>query len=284
MLFTMMLVSWYLIFISIFMHVYRKSDRPAKTKKIKKKVENIPSFINPGNLSNLLYKKIVPEAFTSTILVLIRKGILKVETIGGKKTIFVNRNNDVVLSSSQKYVIKILIDSIGNGNSVTFDEIKNYNKVYANNSSFYINYQIWIKMMVRETSDTVYHELKNNHYTVTYIKYWAIILFAINFFEQFRLPLGFFIVFPAFYLPVYYYDAYRRTKEGQAEFEEWIGHKNHLESLNENNNPNELVYAPLLKVNNLKVLDYEGYVDELNDLIKKAIAKSASEGRKGSII
>lgn len=282
-LYTMMLVSWYLIFIGIYMHVYRKSDRPSKTKKIKNKIENIPSFINPGNLSNLLYKKIVPESFTSTILILIKKGILKVQTIEGKKTIFVNRNNDMVLSSCQKYAIKILIDNIGNGHSVTFDEIRDYNKIYANTSNFYINYQIWIKMMVKETSNVTYYELKNNHYMITLIKYWAIILFAFNFFEQFRLTLGFFIVFPAFYLPVYYYDAYRRNKKGEEEFKEWIGYKNHLESSDKNSDSNAIVYAPLLKVRNLKIFDQENYVYELNELIKKAVSVASSEGKKGSI-
>ena len=69
-------IIWYLAFIGLLLYL-NFNDSVPYTPKFKEKIfPKIPSNLNPGELSNLMYKSISPDIFTATIMFLVKKGAL----------------------------------------------------------------------------------------------------------------------------------------------------------------------------------------------------------------
>jgi hypothetical protein len=69
-------VIWYLIFIGAILYLSINDSMPYVPKFKDKFYTKIPSKLNPGELSNLMYKKMSSDVFTATIMFLVKKGIL----------------------------------------------------------------------------------------------------------------------------------------------------------------------------------------------------------------
>ena len=63
--------------ISLIIYLYNRNYKPYPSKFHQKYYEKLPSDLEPGELSLLLYRKIEPQVFTTTILGLIKKGAIE---------------------------------------------------------------------------------------------------------------------------------------------------------------------------------------------------------------
>lgn len=283
MLFFMFLIVWYMIFIYLYGFLYFNYAKEHKVSSDGEDVKGMPSYINPTNLSKLLYNKILPEVFTSCIINLINNKVLYLKNEDGVDYICVNRNNELKLSSSQKYAIKLLIDYVGDGEKVSLDYLSTYCDTYSGSSNFYINYQVWLKMTIKETNDVMYYEQKMGYYKIKAFKYAGILLFAMNFFVSFRFSIGFFIIIPAFYILFFYYNVYRRTPESQKLYIKWMAYKNYLLN-NKHIKVEDAVYAPVFQIVENLEFDNSKVITRLNDILVKDIRRANSYGSKGPAI
>lgn len=281
-LFVTFVVSWVIIFIYLFLFLYFNYSREYKIKDVGK-VTTIPKYINPANLSKLLYNKIIPETFTSTLLGLINKGVLYFKEDDGVKYLCVNRDNDYRLISSEKFAIKLIINYVGDGEKVSLDYLEHYCDSYNGSSNFYVNYQVWLKMILRETSDTMYYEPKMGYYKIKAFKYIGIMLWTINFYVGLRIPFVYFIIIPAFYILYYYYSVYRRTPDSQRFYTEWESYKEYLLET-KHIKREDAIYAPILYINDKCQFDEDEDINRLVDIVVNDIKRANSYGSKGPAI
>ena len=135
-------IIWCLAFVGMVLYLNFNRSVPYVPKFKEKVYPKIPSDLNPGELSNLMYKKISPDIFTATIMFLVKKGALTLKRTKDDFVLSLNKI-DTKLSPSQKMVISILISDMGNKEQVPFKQIENYCKSNQNCSEFLLNYQLW---------------------------------------------------------------------------------------------------------------------------------------------
>lgn len=279
MLYVVFLISWVIIFIYLYCFLYYNYAREYKTKDIGK-ITSIPGYINPANLSKLLYNKIIPETFASTVLGLINKGVLYFKEEDDIKYLYVNRQNNYNLISSEKFAIKLLINYIGDGDRVSLEYLEHYCDNYSGASNFYVNYQVWLKMILRENSDIMYYEPKMGYYKIKVFKYAGILLWAMNFYVGFRIPFAYFLIVPAYYILFFYYNVYRRTPESQELYSKWEIYKEYLLET-KHIKREDCVYAPILYINDKCHFDEENDINLLINILVNDIKRANSFGSKG---
>lgn len=281
-LYMVFLIFWIIVFIYLYCFLYFKYSKEPKIKDVDK-VSSIPNYINPGALSRLLYNKIIPETFTSVIISLLNKGVLYFKDEDDVTYLCVNKENDYSLISSEKFAIKLLIDYIGDGQKVSVDYLDHYCDNYNGSSNFYVNYQVWLKMILKETSDIIYYEPKVGYYNFKAFKYAGIILWLINFLPMFRFPFAYFIIVPAFYILFFYYSCFKRTPEAQELYIKWESYKEYLLNV-KHIKREDSVYAPILYVNDKCDFDDDEKINRLINIIVKDIKRANSYGSKGPAI
>ena len=209
-------IIWCLTFLGVILNLLLTYS--ASPSKFKEKVyQKIPSPLNPGELSILMYKKISPDVFSATIMFLVKKGVLTLKRKKDDFVIILNENN-IRLSPSQKMVINILINGMGNGRQVTFNQIKDYCKSDFNCSEFLINYNLWKQMLIRESNKKKFYIDKLEYSQVKILRTTGIILFLLNIIFGFNSLIGYFIIIPACFIVLYFYKIYKRTEQANEEY------------------------------------------------------------------
>lgn len=66
-------IIWYLAFLGMILYLNFNRSVPYIPKFKEKIYSKIPSNLNPGELSNLMYKNISPNVFAATIMFLVKK-------------------------------------------------------------------------------------------------------------------------------------------------------------------------------------------------------------------
>lgn len=265
-------IIWYLSFIGFILYLYFNDSKPYVSKFKEQFFTKIPSNLNPGELSNLMYKKITPEVFTATIFFLVKRGYF---TLRRTKEDFILslKDESIKLSRSQELVKSILINDIGDGNQVTFKQIGDYCKGSHNCSSFLLNYQIWVKIMIKESNRKRFYEEKLEYIQVKSVRFIGLVLFILNIILGFHSLIGYFIIVPACFIVLYFCKIYKRTESANEEYSKWLAFKRYLEHIDEFEYKKEdiasyLIYGLVLKMPNLeqKLNDFH-CVEKLNDLI-----------------
>lgn len=276
---------WYLAFIGIMLYLYFHSSRPYPSKFKSRLYDKIPSSLNPGELSNLIYKKINTEVFTATILVLIKKQILSIKKQKDDYVISLTKNN-LKLSTSQKLALNILISDMGDREKVTFKQIEEYSMSQHNCSEFLINYQIWLKTMIRESNKKRFYEDKLEYHQVRSMRNLGIILFAINILLGYNSFVGFFIIIPTVFVVFYFYSIFKRTISANEEYHKWLAFKrylNHIEGFkhDKENVSSYLIYGLVLKTTDLEYkLTKSRCFEKLNALINHNVIMSNLKGNR----
>ena len=278
-------IVWCLTFIGMTVYLYLNNSRPYPSKFKEKYYPKIPSNLNPGELSNLIYKKVFPEVFTSTIMVLVKKDILTLRR--HKDECFLTLNQlEPKLSLSQKIVLNILINDMGDGEKVTFKQIEEYSKSPRNRSEFLINYHLWTKMIIKESNKKNFYEAKTQYSQVKSMRTFGIILFLINIIFNYHSLIGYAIIVPAFFIVLYFYKIYKRTESANEEYNKWIAFKRYLEHIDEFEYPKEdiasyIIYGLVLKMPDLekKLTDFH-CVEKLNNLINHNIVIANLKGNR----
>lgn len=278
-------IIWCLAFLGMILYLDFNCSVPY-TPKFKEKIyPKIPSNLNPGELSNLMYKDISPNVFTATIMFLVKKGLLTL-----KRTkddfVLVNNNIDIELSPSQKQVITILIDNIGDKKKVTFKQIEEYCKSSQNASEFLLNYQLWKKTMIKESNKKRFYEEKTEYNQVKFLRGAGIILFLLNIILGFHSLIGYFIIIPACFIVLYFYKIYKRTERANEEYHKWLAFKRYLVHIDEyfyepENIGSYIIYGLVLRIPDLeqKLTDFH-CVEKLNNMINHNVILSSLKGNR----
>lgn len=278
-------IIWYLTFIGMILYLSFSCSVP-NTPKFKEKIyPKIPSNLNPGELSNLMYKNISPNVFTATVMFLVKKGVLTLKRTK-EDFVFIHNNVDTILSPSQHVVINILIQKIGNGKRVTFKQIEEYCKSSYNSTEFLSSYQLWKKMMIKESSKKRFYEEKTEYNQVQFLKVTGIILFLLNIILGFHSLIGYFIIMPACFIVLYFYKIYKRTEKANEEYHKWLAFKRYLINIDKcffepENIGSYIIYGLVLKIPNLeqKLTDFH-CVEKLNDMINYNVILSSLKGSR----
>lgn len=229
--YTILIFVYYIISVLLIVYLYLNYSKPYKTEKLLNYTNKIPSTISPIELSILLNNKITPQAFTATIYYLIEiKALIKVKE---KKDIclYRNLNFDGNLSHSQKYVIKMLIETIGNGEKVYLDKIEKYCDDNIGATTFLSNYEIWRRLATAEGSKKSFFEPKHSNLLVKWFSIIGIGLFLINILLGIHAFLGYCLLLPSLFIVFYYKKIFKRTKKYNNQFYEWLEFSNYLKNI-----------------------------------------------------
>lgn len=278
-------IIWCLAFIGMTLYLYFNNSRPYVAKFKERFYPRIPSNLNPGELSNLMYKKVFPEVFTATIMVLVKKDILTLRRHKKEYTLSLNKL-DAKLSPSQKLVLNILINDIGNGEKVTFKQIEDYCKSPRNCSEFLLNYQLWSKMITKESNKKRFYEDKTQYNQVKSMRMIGIILFLINIIFNYHSLIGYAIIVPACFIVLYFYKIYKRTESANEEYSKWLAFKRYLVHIDDfvyqkDDIANYIIYGLVLKMPDLekKLTDFH-CVEKLNNLITHNVVMANLKGSR----
>lgn len=218
-------LAWLFGYIAFIIYLHIVDSRPYISEFTEEQYPKAPSFLNPYELSMLLYKKIIPSAFTASILILIKKGIILVER---KENDYVfMKFNDTNLSNSQKDVMMLLFDEIGDGETVKLSSIDRFCKGHDSCSTFLFMYQNWRKNAYREVKYKFFEQKKGYMGVKTYRNIGFLLILA-NFFTGIHFIPIYCMIIPIWVLYIYFYKIYKRTSEANTEYFKWLGYKNYL--------------------------------------------------------
>lgn len=286
-LYTLLIFIYYIFSICLIAYLYLNYSKPYKTEKLLNYTNRIPAIISPIELSILINNKITPQVFTATIYYLIGvKALIKTKE---KQTIYLYRNLDFKgnLSHSQKYVIKMLIETMGDGEKISLEKIGNYCNNNIGATNFLFNYEIWKRMATAEGSKKVFFEPKHSNLLVKCFSIIGIILFFINVLFRFHMLLGYCLLLPALFIIYYYKNIFKRTKKYNNQFYEWLEFSNYLKNINQlgyqkENSNLYIMYSIILdKIEYVEphVLKSDEFIN-INKLIKKCYKRAYFHGSR----
>lgn len=286
-LYTILIFCYYLFSILLIIYLYWNYSKPHKPEKLRNYTNKIPSTISPLELSILINNKITPQVLTATIYYLIgTKALIKTKE---KKNIYLYRNLNFKgnLSHSQKYVIKLLIDIIGDGDRVSFTTIEKFCNNNSGSTTFLLNYEIWKRMATAEGSKKTFFETKNSKSLVKWFCIIGVILFLINIIFNLNIFLGYFLLLPSLFSVYYYKKIFKRTKKYNNQFYEWLEFSSYLQNIKdlgyqkENTNMYIMYSIVLNKLEYVEpyLLNSKDFI-KLNKFIKKCYKRSYFHGSR----
>lgn len=277
---------WYVVFLIFIMYLSQAHSGEYKSQYKNSRYTDIPSKKLAVELSLLMYKKIIPEVLTVSIISMIDKGILRIERTMDDYVLYLNPHvNQNKMIASEKFIITLLFETMGEIDHVSFSTIAKFCDSNHGRLEFQLNYQLWLAIIRKETILTDYYEPKTCYTKIILYKYVGLILFLINIIFNYHTIIGYGMLLPSFFLEFYFMHIFKRTRVANDEYHKWLSFKNYLPNSLGNNagiNRNELLYyGLLLKVKNIETLLNDDYCyGLLNDGIKKCVRKSCHKGSK----
>ena len=291
--FNYIVIGWYCGYIYFIAYLHVHHSIPYRNEYNEEYCKSIPNRYAPGILSMLMYKKITPEVFTASIFSLIKRNVLGVVISDNKYILYlVNPEyKNLDLGSSQKYLLDFLVDIMGEENKISLDKLYNYCSGNTSSSSFLLNYQIWKQIILKESCKIKFFEDKVEYTKVHIYKRIGLVLVVLNFILQYHLFLGYFLLVPIYFLPLYFYKIFKRTVDANEEYYKWLAFKNYLANLSNFTYDKQemdkyLIYATVLKVNNefanqVPNVTSIDFVNKLNIAINRCVIKATLYGNRG---
>ncbi|MDO9555682.1 MAG: DUF2207 domain-containing protein [Atribacterota bacterium] len=234
-----------LVLFNIFLAIrlYFKYDRELKPEAEMDYYRELPQDITPAVLSKLMsIQGVGSKDIMATLMDLVRKKYLKIEEIpkGRKKDykfILIEGNDTTNLKEHESYLIHWLFYSIGNGVSVTLEEIKDYAKASRTQSTFRHNYNKWVKKVGEEFKKYNYfgqskEGLKTAGKIVLMEFATVFLLFALAILLKVQsfilIPLVFAVGFTGFGVIIYGALIRKKTQIGVNEYTKWRAFKRFL--------------------------------------------------------
>ena len=233
---------WFVGLIIILYRIYNKYDKEYKANFDGKYFRDFPATYGPEVVSYLMYKNINNNAFSASILELIRKKTLILQEISvkkkkliGKKTekdYTLTKNLDKAIepiTDTEQLILNLIIDEIGNKQSVNLSEIKDYSKSYSNARSFMDSYNAWVNQATANAvsenfyEDTLKAKILGSLYSLI-VPIVSLITIFVN------LNLGLFYLFNIISIIaiIYFIKITKRTPKGNEDYAKWNGLKNFL--------------------------------------------------------
>jgi len=230
--------------------------------------------------------EIMPFLNIPTIMFLVKKGVLTLKR-NKKDFVILLNDTDTRLSPSQKLVIDILINDIGNKEKVTFKQIEEYCLNNHNCSEFLLNYKMWKKMMIKESNKKCFYEEKTEYNQVKLMRNIGIGLFILNILFGYHSIIGYFIIVPACFITLFFYKIYKRTVSANEEYHKWLAFKRYLYNIEnffyeKENIGSYIIYGLVLRIPDLeKILTNFHCVEKLNNIINHNVILASLKGSRG---
>lgn len=170
-----MLLAWFYILFNI----YFKHDIKYKHNFKSKYLSKPPGDYTPAEMSILVWGTIHPRDLMATFLDIIRKKFIIISSnidnnansqdfTADEKTdnYKISRNKQILnehIKAHESFLIELLLDKIGNGESVTTNEIFEYIKKRKNSSQFKSDYNKWISLVEQEAACLNFYEKSRKH-------------------------------------------------------------------------------------------------------------------------
>lgn len=166
----LILISFYLIYIQV--KKYGKDPKPGFEGKY---YRELPEDCTPAVMSSIYnFKTLNTRDITATLMDLVRKRYLKIDendeeifSLIGKKTkenytIIKIKEADDNLLAHEKYFMNWMINQIGDGTALSFDDIKKYSKSRSNALEFSSSYKAWGNLVKKEAESKEVFEKPQN--------------------------------------------------------------------------------------------------------------------------
>lgn len=296
-------IIWFIFTIFYVIYVYYSKDKEYESNYTSLYCENIPSNKEPEILGVLLTCSVKKEYFIAELMELIRK-----------KSIFIGKSkkrNDYVLidnfkssyslSKSEKFMKKWLLNDIGTDGVVFLNSIS---KSAKKNSGYFSScYHEWEDLVNFDSVKYNLFENKKNFIEQVLLYFLSSYLFVIyNIFITKNYIVAFIIFILATSFLIYVNNFYKRTKEANREYSEWMAFKRYIQKpsnvIDEYDNDTLCMYGMYSKVlgtnkefkrilnkkykrdkeeiekNMLLIAIQTGVMDEIDKVLSSAIEKS----------
>lgn len=277
---------WAIILIFTMIYLYLRNFRPYKHHYNEEFCISIPSGLSPAELSILMYQRINVSTFSAMIIKLLNDNILILEEVNG--VLYLTRNPviDRVLTKSEDYTIKILLDVMGDGNRTKLDKENMFSKQKKNCDILLNEYKIWTRIMRTESVRLNFYEDKREYLLVKRISIFGFILFILNIVLRIFNFLGFITLIPAIFILLFFLNIYKRTRKANEEYYKWLAFKRYLENIEnfdtKNVNIKEyLMYGAILNVKGLEQkLTSKSVNDEIIGIMNTNIIQAILRGNR----
>lgn len=274
-------VIWVFSYIILLFYLYYVNKKPYKTTFLEEKYDKVPSSLTPSELSMLLYKKMIPSVFTANFLLLIENGIVAVEKRGNDYLFLLHECETI--TDSQKELTILLFHEIGDGDIVYLSQIERFCMDHSGCSTFLSGYQLWKSSLYREVKYQFY-EQKKGYTIINIFRNAAIFLIIVNFLTKTNSILVYLLLFPAYFLYLYFYKIYKRTEAANDDYYKWLGYKHYLvekSKFTKTEERNASIYGLILKcisVVEKKLPEHEYFILNLELVITKCIHRAILRG------
>ncbi len=141
-------IVWFVIALGLTIYFCYLSRKSKKTTFTMQYYRDFPGEYGPEVLQYLLDKKVDEQALSAVILNLVYKKVLKVETISEKKKedykLVLEAYDENSLSVTEKQVVQMLIEEVGNGKEVVLSSLKKYCANVTHAESFMSSYHSFV--------------------------------------------------------------------------------------------------------------------------------------------
>lgn len=234
-------VTWFIGLIFILYKIYVKYDKEYKAQFDGKYFRDIPNSYGPEIVSYLMYKNINNNSFSASILELIRKKVLILEEIEVEKKKFIGNkkekdykltkklDNDSQISDTEKIILDLIIDEIGNGKYVTLNEITDYSKDYKHAKHFMSSYDSWKnKSEINAIEKHFYEDITSAKIKGVLYSLIVPIISFITILSELSLGIFYFFNIVSIISIIYFISITKRTINGNEDYAKWNGLKNFL--------------------------------------------------------
>ncbi|MEG1558606.1 MAG: DUF2207 domain-containing protein [Bacilli bacterium] len=214
--------------IFFFVVVYKKYDKEYKSSFKQKYNREFIDDYNVEIIDYLMKKKISTNAFSASILNLIYKKNIEVESATKKDYTFTLLNTDNV-NESESILIDLLFTKIGSNNKVMISEIKKSGKKTssAGKNVLYEGFISWQNNVEKEAVNLNFFENNNKTTYLLYGVFGAIASFLVFYFGI-SILLFVIIAVSSFLFIIYVLSVSKRSPKGNEDYNKWNAFKNFL--------------------------------------------------------
>ncbi len=221
----------YISFLVVFViYVMIKYDREHKVSFYAKYYREFIEDYDVEVIDYLMNKSITPNAMSASIMNLVYKKKIKAEPLDEKKKEYTfTLLSEEGLSNSESKLVNFLFKKVGNGETFSTKELKDYAKSTKTYDDFNSSYKSW--------ENSVLSEAKNqNFYTkLTGIKSFGALVLVIGVIIWFISITGIddfvwshLLIIPIIIVAIYFIAFQKRTEKGQLHYKKWKAFKNFL--------------------------------------------------------
>lgn len=224
--------AYLLSLIGLTIYVYKKYDKEYESNFTG---EYNREFIDDYDVEIVEYiidRRITEKGFSASILNLIYKKNIAAEKLPEKKENYkFTKITDDNISDTEKIIMDLLFNKIGNGTEVTLNEIRKFAKKTSSNgeNKFYDDYMLWKSETTKKAKELSVYE-KNTGKKAKFILYSliGIILFMIQLYLGFG-PISLITLLFSFIFMIYIIAFTKRTFVGNDHYTKWKAFKKFLE-------------------------------------------------------